>query len=226
MAPASWSTSKSKIGAGGESPRREYEFCNTQPPVGVNLTAWLRNCLRLRVSRANWHVACSRLGPNTARREPRGLSCPNNAMSCSRSLWALYLSDLTLQSAIVSAVAQFGWSDNRLFGLVNSSTALAVLGGALTFGILIRTKAAVQFSSEVVGQLLQVTWPSREETVRAATTVVVTTLFTAGLLAVYDFGLEEPGRPLPFHGRLSAFPQSAGGMGSGQRSDCRCGGTP
>jgi preprotein translocase SecE subunit len=32
-----------------------------------------------------------------------------------------------------------------------------------------------------------VTWPSREETVRASTTVVLTTLFMASLLAVYDF---------------------------------------
>ncbi len=94
---------------------------------------------------------------------------------------------LTLQSAIVSAFAQFAVPDNRIAGLLTTSTALSVVGGGLTFFILIRTRRALTFSSEVVGELLRVTWPSRDETVRASTTVVLTTLFTAALLALYDF---------------------------------------
>ncbi len=95
---------------------------------------------------------------------------------------------LTLQSAVVSAFAQFGWPDNRLFfGLLNTSTAVSSAGAAATFFALIRTPIALQFTGEVVGELLRVIWPSRDETVRASTTVVVTTLFTAALLAVYDF---------------------------------------
>ncbi len=93
---------------------------------------------------------------------------------------------MTLQSAIVSGFAQFAMPDNRLLGLVNTSTALSVFGAATTFFVLIRTRRALTFSSEVVGELIRVTWPTRDETVRASTTVVVTTLFTAALLAFYD----------------------------------------
>ena len=64
---------------------------------------------------------------------------------------------------------------------------LAVLSGAASFVILIRNRPALKFTGEVVGELVRVPWPSREETVRAATTVVLTTLFMASLLAVYDF---------------------------------------
>lgn len=94
---------------------------------------------------------------------------------------------LTLQAALESASAQFALADNRIGGLVTTSTALALLGGSLTFFALIRTRRALTFSNEVVGELMRVTWPSRDETVRASTTVVLTTLFTAALLAIYDF---------------------------------------
>ena len=94
---------------------------------------------------------------------------------------------LTLQSATVSAFAQFAVPDNRIGGLVTTTTAISILGGGLTFFVLIRTRRALTFSSEVVGELLKVTWPTRDETVRASTTVVLTTLFTAALLAFYDF---------------------------------------
>ena len=94
---------------------------------------------------------------------------------------------LVVQSATVSAFAQFAFPDNRLAGLVNTSTAIALLTGGLTFAVLIRNRRALTFSSEVVGELQQVTWPTRDETVRGSTTVVLTTFFTAGLLAIYDF---------------------------------------
>ena len=43
------------------------------------------------------------------------------------------------------------------------------------------------FADEVVNELMQVAWPTREETLRASTTVVLTTFFTAAVIAVYDF---------------------------------------
>lgn len=93
----------------------------------------------------------------------------------------------TLEAALESAFAQFAFPDNRIAGLLDTSSTVAVLGSALTFGILIRSRRALEFTGEVVGELLRVTWPSREEALRASTTVVLTTLFTAGVLAVYDF---------------------------------------
>lgn len=93
----------------------------------------------------------------------------------------------TVQAGTASAFAQFALPDTRVGGLLPTSSVLALLSGALSFVILIRNRRALTFSGEVVSELVRVTWPTREETVRAATTVVLTTLFTASLLAVYDF---------------------------------------
>jgi len=97
------------------------------------------------------------------------------------------IAGMVVQSACVSAFAQFAFPDNRIAGLVNTSTAVALVSGILTFVILIRNRRALGFTSEVVGELQRVTWPTRDETVRGSTTVVLTTFFTAGLLAIYDF---------------------------------------
>jgi preprotein translocase SecE subunit len=99
---------------------------------------------------------------------------------------AALLVGLTIQAAAVSGFAQFGMPDNRWGGIVNTSTLLAVAGGALTFTGLIRSRASVTYTTEVVGELLRVTWPSRAEALRGATTVVMTSLFVAALMAVYD----------------------------------------
>lgn len=94
---------------------------------------------------------------------------------------------LTVQAASVSAFAQFAWPDRRLLGILSTTSALALVSGAATFVGLLRSRKAVSFTDEVVGELRKVTWPTREESVRASTTVVLTTLFVAGLLAAYDF---------------------------------------
>ncbi|MCB9684549.1 MAG: preprotein translocase subunit SecE [Alphaproteobacteria bacterium] len=92
----------------------------------------------------------------------------------------------TLQAALVSGFTEFGVPDTRVGGLVNTSSAIALLGSLATFVGLIRSRRALEFAGEVVGELLRVTWPSRDESVRASTTVILTTLFTAGVLALYD----------------------------------------
>lgn len=99
---------------------------------------------------------------------------------------ASLLVGLTMDAALGSMFAQFGMPDNRVAGLLATSTSIGVVSGFLTFVILLRTPAAVRFSGEVVSELLRVTWPKRDEAVRAATTVVATTLFTAAVLALYD----------------------------------------
>lgn len=96
------------------------------------------------------------------------------------------LMGLVVQSATVSAFAQFAFPDSRLLGLLNTTTVIALASGLVTFVIMIRNRKAIQFTDEVVGELMQVSWPTRDETVRASTTVVLTTLFTAAVLAGYD----------------------------------------
>jgi preprotein translocase subunit SecE len=93
----------------------------------------------------------------------------------------------TVDAAATSAFAQFGFPDNRIAGVLSTTSALAIVSGAITLGGLVRSRSALAFWGEVVGELLRVTWPSRDESVRASTTVVATTLFAAAVLAVYDF---------------------------------------
>lgn len=99
---------------------------------------------------------------------------------------AAILMGLAVQSATVSAMAQFAVPDSRVLTLVNTSTMVALVSGVAAFFLLIRNRKVIRFTDEVVGELKQVTWPTRDETVRASTTVVLTTIFTAAVLAAYD----------------------------------------
>ena len=94
---------------------------------------------------------------------------------------------VSFQAGLVSGFGQFAVPDTRLGGLVNLSTAISVAAGVITIVALIRNPSAVSFTDEVVDELGKVTWPTRDETVRASTTVVVTTLFTAAVLGAYDY---------------------------------------
>lgn len=99
---------------------------------------------------------------------------------------AALLSGWVVQAACVSAFAQFEVADTRIAGVFATSTLVGLVAGAATLFALLRNRDAVRFTDEVVGELARVTWPTREETLRATTTVVVTTLLVAALLGVYD----------------------------------------
>jgi preprotein translocase subunit SecE len=87
-----------------------------------------------------------------------------------------------------SGFGRFGIADFRIFGSpIALSTAIAFGTGIATFVFLVRYKRAMTFTDEVIGELFKVTWPSREETLKASITVVATTVFTAALLAAYDY---------------------------------------
>jgi preprotein translocase subunit SecE len=98
-----------------------------------------------------------------------------------------FLVGWTLQVALYAGFAQFDVPDNRVLGLLNYSTIGGVIGAVATFGLLIRNPKVVSYSDEVVSELGKVTWPTREETIRATTTVIYTTLFVSALLGAYDF---------------------------------------
>ena len=51
---------------------------------------------------------------------------------------------------------------------------------------MMRSRKTIAFTDEVVGELYKVTWPTKDETIRASTTVIMTTLFIAAVLAAYD----------------------------------------
>jgi preprotein translocase subunit SecE len=94
---------------------------------------------------------------------------------------------MVVQAAVASAMLQFSVTDDRLLGgLTSTSTLFGVVGGGASFAIALRNAVWVKYADEVIGELRKVTWPSREETVRATTTVVLTTIFVAALLGLYD----------------------------------------
>ena len=66
------------------------------------------------------------------------------------------------------------------------SSLAGLLTGVVTFAVLIRNPKSINFTDEVMGELYKVTWPTKDETVRASTTVIMTTLFIAAVLAAYD----------------------------------------
>jgi preprotein translocase subunit SecE len=59
---------------------------------------------------------------------------------------------------------------------------LAVGGGLYAY----KNPIAYEFSSEVVGELKKVTWPSKKETQTATVVVIVTTLLLSVILGVFD----------------------------------------
>ena len=95
---------------------------------------------------------------------------------------------IVMQSAVTSAFTRIGYPDYRIIGgWASTSGTIAVVTGAITFILLIRNERVLRFTDEVVGELARVTWPSRDETVRASVVVIFTTIFTASLLAAFDF---------------------------------------
>lgn len=91
-----------------------------------------------------------------------------------------------VQAMAVSLLAQLEYPDTRLLGVLAVSSVSGLVAGAATFFALLSNQDAKRFTDEVVGELARVTWPTRDETLRATTTVVITTLLVAMLLGVYD----------------------------------------
>jgi preprotein translocase subunit SecE len=72
-------------------------------------------------------------------------------------------------------------------GFISGTAALGILVGVVTFLVMNRHPVVHSFSDESVTELRKVVWPDKEETVRSATVVIITTLFIALTLAMYDF---------------------------------------
>lgn len=102
------------------------------------------------------------------------------------------LAVVVINSAIGSAIATFG-ADYGVtnFAIMNTPVTLgmvvALVGGAAVFGYMTRVERVMTFTHEVIGELARVTWPTRDEVVKASVTVVGTTAFTAALLAGFDY---------------------------------------
>ena len=100
---------------------------------------------------------------------------------------AAVLTGSLARSCSVAFLAQMAMPDTRVLGILNTSSTLALVCGVTMFMFLIRHLPSRRLVDEVITELRLVTWPTREETIRASTTVILTTFFTAGLLAAYDY---------------------------------------
>ncbi len=97
------------------------------------------------------------------------------------------LTGVFVHQAVVSALLQFAVPDDVfLGGVVSTSSLVAIAAAVISFFAVVRNQNAVKFTGEVVAELAKVTWPTREETVRASTTVIVAAIGVALLLGVYD----------------------------------------
>lgn len=93
---------------------------------------------------------------------------------------------VTTSSIAEDVLARVDSGDPLVAGIAASGWAgLATV--VVTFMALIRTKRVYIFADEVVTELRRVTWPTREETVRSSSVVVVFTVVLAGVLAIYDY---------------------------------------
>ena len=100
---------------------------------------------------------------------------------------AAVLVGMSLQGLGAPLLANFEVSNPELFLGLNATSLVALIAGVITFLVLNRHPVAYRFTDEVVTELRKVSWPSREETIRSTTVVVVFTVIVAGALAGYDW---------------------------------------
>ncbi len=90
-----------------------------------------------------------------------------------------------MHSAAVNIFGLAGIPD-YLVGPVPVSALVGVLTLFITFFALMRNRKVVTFSTEVIRELYKVTWPTREETMRSSTVVVLSAVGSALFLALCD----------------------------------------
>jgi preprotein translocase SecE subunit len=91
-----------------------------------------------------------------------------------------------VRGLVVPLLARLEVVDPQL-GFVAGTDLLGLTVGVVTFLGLNRHVVAYSFTDESVTELRKVVWPTKDETVRATITVILTTFFIAGTLAFYDF---------------------------------------
>jgi len=74
-----------------------------------------------------------------------------------------------------------------LGGVFPLSNLIGAASAVLTVFLLLKNNRAVQHTNEVIGELVKVTWPTREETTNNSIVVVLVTIVFSGSLAMYDY---------------------------------------
>ncbi len=100
---------------------------------------------------------------------------------------AAVLVGMSLQGLGGPLLANFEVSNPEIALGLNATNLVAFIAGVITFLVLNRHLAAYRFTDEVVSEFRKVSWPTREETVRSTTVVIVFTVVVASTLAGYDW---------------------------------------
>ncbi len=86
---------------------------------------------------------------------------------------------------VLSKCGEWAWS---YFGKPNSfavGTGALLVAGVATF-IAWRNEEIFNLAQEVTSELRKVTWPTRKETLSSTLVVIVTTIFSAAILGMFD----------------------------------------
>lgn len=100
---------------------------------------------------------------------------------------AAVLVGMSLQGLGAPLLANFEVSNPEIILGFSATSMAAFAAGIATFFVLNRHPVAYRFTDEVVTEFRKVTWPTKEETVRSTTVVVLFTIIVAGALAGYDW---------------------------------------
>lgn len=100
---------------------------------------------------------------------------------------AAVLVGMSLHGLSAPLLANFEVSNPELFLGLNATSLAAFAVGVITFLVLNRHPLVYRFTDEVIDEFRKVSWPTREETVRNTTVVVVFTVIVASALAGYDW---------------------------------------
>ena len=94
---------------------------------------------------------------------------------------------LATRSAVIQILLSLGAADTVVAGILPLSSGISLLSGVVAFFVLLKLPMAVQYTDEVISELVKVTWPDREETTNSSIVVIVATLIFSGSLASFDF---------------------------------------
>ena len=93
---------------------------------------------------------------------------------------------VSAKAGISSALIEFGVSDTAIGGVVTASGIAALLLAIVEFVVVMRTVSVLTFTDEVLAEIMRVTWPTRDESFRAASTVIMTVSIMAMVISCYD----------------------------------------
>ncbi len=80
----------------------------------------------------------------------------------------------------------FGWRDTYLIGEMGYPWLISAVVTGITLFVVLRSEKVTPFLLEVVAELREVTWPTRQEVISHTRVVIVTVVVIAVILGAFD----------------------------------------